>query len=115
MRKPDLKPQIPIVEVLPAAQVMPPTFYATALAKADAVLRSARSECQGVIPTQRAAHGSAWQNLLIEDVTTREQILQLKAKENEVLGMIRDRVATNLLETMDTAIEEGVLDAPDEV
>jgi hypothetical protein len=50
-----------------------------------------------------------------KDQAIRQQILQLKAKENEVLAKIRDRVAANLLETMDTAIEEGVLEAPEEV
>lgn len=50
-----------------------------------------------------------------EDQTIREQILEVKAKENHVLGMIRDRVAANLIETLDTATEQGVLEAPEEV
>jgi hypothetical protein len=29
--------------------------------------------------------------------------------------MIRDRVAINLMETIDAAVEQGVLDAPEEV
>jgi hypothetical protein len=49
-----------------------------------------------------------------EDQTIRAHILEVKAKENRVLEMIRDRVATNLLETLDTAIEEGVLSAPEQ-
>jgi hypothetical protein len=39
----------------------------------------------------------------------------LKQKENEVLGLIRDRVAENLIDTIDTAVEQGVLQAPEEV
>jgi hypothetical protein len=114
-RKSDLKAQMPVVEVLPAEKAAQATPYATALAKADAVLCSAGGACQGVIPTLRAAHGSAWQGLMSEDQAIRQQVLQLKARENEVLAKIRDRVASNLMETMDTAIEEGVLDAPEEV
>ena len=63
---------------------------------------------------QRASHGTAWQNLMSEDQTIREQILEVKAKENQVLGMIRDRVAGNLIETLDTAIEQGLLETPEE-
>ena len=76
--------------------------------------RSAGGVCRGSIPTQRVSHGSAWQNLMSEDQTIREQILEVKAKENHVLGMIRDRVAANLIETLDAALEQGVLQAPED-
>jgi hypothetical protein len=115
-KKPKPKPtKKPAIEVLPPEEATPPVIHVTALARADAVIRSADRIFRGVIPTQRASHGSAWQNLVSEDQTIRQQILEVKAKENEVLGMIRDRVAANLVETLDTAIEQGVLVAPEEV
>ena len=114
-RKPEVRPQKPAVEVLSAEKVASATSYDTALARFNAMMVSTTGTCRGVIPTQRATHASALQGLMSKDQAIRQQILQLKAKENEVLAKIRDRVAANLLETMDTAIEEGVLDAPDEV
>ena len=114
-KKRDQKAKTSAVEMLPTEKAIPATLYTAALTKADAVISSAGGACRGLIPTERAAHRSAWQTLLEEDQTTRRQILQLKAKENEVLGKIRDRVASNLLDTMDSAIEQGVLEAPEEV
>jgi hypothetical protein len=114
-KKRDQKLKISAVEVLPTEKAIPVTAYTTALAKADGVIVSTGGACRGLIPTQRASHASAWQNLMTEDQATREQILQLKVKENEVLGLIRDLVAVNLLETMDAAITQGVLEAPEEV
>jgi hypothetical protein len=70
---------------------------------------------QGTITEQRANHDSSWRQLISEDTQTRSEILELKAKENQVLVAIREKVAGNLIETIDSAVEEGVLEAVDEV
>jgi hypothetical protein len=70
---------------------------------------------QGTISTQRAEHTGKWQELLRQDQATRVQILELKEKENQVLELIRDKVAGNLIETIDSAVEQGILEAPEEV
>jgi hypothetical protein len=114
-KKSDQKPQIIAIEVLPAEKTALTTLHTVALARADTVMSSPSGTCRGLIPSQRASHGAVWQNLLTEDQATREQILRIKAKENEVLTLIRDRVAANLMETIDAAIEQGVLAAPEEV
>lgn len=114
-KKPKVRAKTSVIEVLPAEKGTPPVTHIAALARADAVTRSGGGVCGGVIPAQRASHGSAWQNLMSEDQTIRDQILEVKAKENQLLGMIRDRVAANLMETLDTAIEQGVLEATEGV
>jgi hypothetical protein len=68
----DHKPESPVAEVLPIEKVTPATMYTTALAKSDAVLASTGGACRGLIPMQRAYHGSTWQNLLKEDQSTRD-------------------------------------------
>jgi hypothetical protein len=113
-KKTSPKPQKTLAELMPVKIFVPAGPYAAALARADAVIRSS-GVCRGIIPADRASHESAWQNLLTEDQVTRDQILELKAKENQILGVIRDRVAENLMETMDAAIEQGILAAPEEV
>ena len=103
------------IEVLAAQEITPPVAHVAALARADAVVRAAGGVRQGLIPSQRASHGSAWQNLMNEDQAIRGQILEVKAKENRVLEMIRDQLAADLVDTLDTAIEQGVLNSPEEV
>jgi hypothetical protein len=114
-KKVDKKRQIAAVELLPVEKTARATLYDLALARVDALVRSSSGACRGVLPERLASHESAWQNLLKEDHVTRDQILQLKMKENEVLSMIRDRVAENLMETIDTAAEQGILRVPEEV
>ncbi|MFC1835949.1 hypothetical protein ACFL2Q_14725 [Thermodesulfobacteriota bacterium] len=89
--------------------------YGSALARVNAVLTARGGPVTGTISEQRASHNSGWEELLKEDRMTRSQILELKEKENQVLGLIRDRVAGNLMDTIDTAVDQGVLVAPEEV
>jgi hypothetical protein len=103
------------VEVPLAETSQPEDRYGSALVKADAVLATGVGTSSGTISEQRARHYSGWDELLREDQTTRSQILELKSKENQVLGLIRDRVAENLIETIDKATEQGILKAPEEV
>ena len=103
------------IEDLPAVVSPEKNAYAYALTRVNAVLAAKEGNLQGSVSEQRASHSSAWENLLREDRVTRGHILELKRKENEVLELIRDRVAENLMETIDTAVEQGVLRAPEEV
>ena len=105
----------PQVEVLPAKGPQEKNTYGYALARVNAVLSIRGGNLKGTIAEQRVSHNSGWEELLREDRTARSQILELKSKENEVLGLIRDRVAENLIDTIDTAVEQGVLQAPEEV
>jgi hypothetical protein len=105
----------PNVEVLPLEISQEKNAYGSALARVNAVLAAKGGTTRGTISEQRAVHNSGWEELLKEDQATRSQILELKSKENEVLGLIRDRVAENLIDTIDTAVGQGVLQAPEEV
>lgn len=105
----------PNVEVLPAEIPHENNAYGNALARVNAVLAARGGTTRGTIAEQRASHHSDWEDLIREDRMTRGQILELKSKENQVLSLIRDRVAENLIETIDTAVEQGVLQAPEEV
>ncbi|MFC1834105.1 hypothetical protein ACFL2Q_05140 [Thermodesulfobacteriota bacterium] len=86
-----------------------------ALARVNRALATKDGNAQGIISEQRAYHSDSWQELMAQDGRTRSQILQLKAKENEVLTAIRNRVASNLMETLDVATEQGLLEATEEV
>lgn len=106
---------VPHVEVLPAEPSQPIDRYENALTRVNSVLSVRGGNPQGTFSEQRSVHYSIWQSLLKEDRTARQQILELKAKENQVLNLIRDKVADNLIQTIDAAVEEGVLQAPEEV
>lgn len=103
------------VEILPPEVSQEKNAYTSALTRVDAVLSIGGGNPKGTIAEQRVSHHSDWEELLREDHITRGQILELKSKENQVLGLIRDRVAENLMDTIDTAVEQGVLQAPEEV
>lgn len=103
------------IKDLPALVSAEKNTYLSALARVNSVLTATSGNLQGSVSEQRASHSTAWENLLREDRVTRGHILELKQKENEVLGLIRDRVAENLMDTIDTAVQQGVLRAPEEV
>ena len=103
------------VEIFPSEVPQEKNAYTSALTRVDAVLSIRGGNPKGSIAELRVSHHSDWEELLREDHITRGQILELKSKENQVLGLIRDRVAENLMDTIDTAVEQGVLQAPEEV
>ena len=111
----ETNPKTSQVEVLPVEVSQEKNTYGNALARVNAVLAARGGATHGIISEQRASHNTGWEELLKEDRTTRSQILELKSKENQVLGLIRDRVADNLMDTIDTAVEQSVLQAPEEV
>ncbi len=80
------------------------------LERIDAVVESHGGvPSRGIIPQQRDEHASEWHRLLAKDRKLRAEILNLKGRENQVLTIIRDRVMTNLVDTVDTAMNQGLL------
>ncbi|GEM_PF-1971920 len=105
----------PQVEVLPAEVSHEKNPYGNALARVNTVLAVRGGNPVGTISEQRSSHYSGWDELLKEDRRTRSQILELKSKENEVLNLIKNRVADGLIETIDSAVAQGLLHEPEEV
>ncbi len=107
--------ETPQVEILPSMASEHLDSYQLALTKVNVVTMAKGGSPQGTISMQRAEHDGRWHELLRQDQGTRDQILKLKEKENQVLDLIGDKVAGNLIETIDSAVEQGILEAPEEV
>jgi hypothetical protein len=84
------------------------------ITRVDALIEAAEAgKLTGRVPEIRNAHSCQWGKLIEEDIALRRQILTLKQKENMLLGLIRDRVAENVIETADEATQQGVLKQPE--
>ena len=103
---------VPVVQGESPSIAMP-EHLADRIARVDAIIQAGDAAASGGrIPEIRSEHSCQWGKLLAEDVALRQQILDLKRKENSLLGLIRDKVAENVIETADQATQEGVLKAP---
>ena len=108
-----------VVEPTPQAQTDGGLVTATQdlsgrVARIDALIEAGdKGDFSGRVPQARNEHHCKWAALLEEDIALRKQIVTLKEKENALLGMIRDRVAENLIDTADQATEQGLLKQPE--
>jgi hypothetical protein len=84
------------------------------IARVDELIQASETGAlTGRVPEIRSEHSCQWGRLIEEDIALRRQILTLKQKENALLGLIRDRVAENVIETADEATQQGVLKQPE--
>ena len=66
----------------------------------------------GRINLEREDFRDQWTWMRSQEKRLRDDILELKGKELEVLDVIRNRVATNLMDTLDRAVSEGAIQPP---